>query len=331
MKRPWILALLMLALPVLLTAQGRVNIRLATVAPDGSVWTEDLEQMAAEWQQASNGLVRVRIFPGGTAGDDSKVVDSLRAGARVDAAALTTGLATVDKAFNIFSVPFFFESNAELYAVLEAMESTLTRRLGERGLTFVAWGVGGWVQFFSTEPVRTLDDLRRVKLFTSVGEDDMMQWYKNNGFNPVPSTVPDVLPRLSLGTLTGMPSPPYAALAFQWYTRTPYMLDIEVAPIVGAIVIRTAVWDRIPAPMRAEMRKSARAMEARLKQTIPAQDREAIAEMRRRNLTVTEATGEEWTRIGESLSAEMRGGMVPAEIYDLAKRARDAYRSNRHP
>ena len=43
-------------------------------------------------------------------------------------------------------------------------------------------------------------------------------------------------------------------------------------------------------------------------------------------MTVTKASGPEWRKETESLAATMRGQMVPKDIFDLAVKARDAYR-----
>jgi TRAP-type C4-dicarboxylate transport system substrate-binding protein len=330
MKRLWLVGLsLVLAAPVLLGAQRQVRIRLATEAPAGSLWEVHLKRLAADWRRISDNQVNLMVFAGGSAGDDAKVVSLLRTG-RPEAAALTTGLARIDKAFNVFSLPFFYESNAELFAVVERLEPNLKQRLAQNGLTFVAWGFGGWVQIFSKEPVSTLDDLRHVKLWTSSSEGELLQWYKDNGFTPVPLSVADAMAALSTGRIDAMPSPPYAAMAFQWYNRAPHMLDLEVAPIVGAIVVNTRVWNQVPEAMRARLIDAAAQMDLALRSEIPEQDAEAVTEMRRRGLTVATRSGGGWTELSASLRQSMRGSMVPADVFDSALRARDTYRASDH-
>jgi TRAP-type C4-dicarboxylate transport system substrate-binding protein len=327
MKRVWVMGLsLILAAPVLLAAQRPVRIRLATEAPAGSLWEINLKELAAEWREISDGQINLTIFGGGSAGDDAKVVSLLRTG-RPEAAALTTGLSRVDKAFNVFSLPFFFDSSEEMFAVLDKLEPELKSRLEDNGLTFIAWGFGGWVQVFSKEPVSTLADLRRSKLWTSASEGDLLQWYKDNGFTPVPLSVADAMAALSTGRIDAMPSPAYAAMAFQWYNRAPNMLDLRVAPIVGGIVVSTRVWNQVPAALRPRLLAAAREMDLELRRVIPEQDAEAVDEMTKRGLTVSVKDGTGWDELSASLRESMRGGMVPADIFDMALRERDAYRT----
>ena len=59
------------------------------------------------------------------------------------------------------------------------------KRLEAKGFKLLAWGSGGWVQLFSKMPIKTLDEVKKAKIYTSEGDDKMVNWYKNNGFNPV--------------------------------------------------------------------------------------------------------------------------------------------------
>ena len=47
-----------------------ITVKLASLAPDGSVWDLAIEEMGAEWSDATDGRVRLRVYPGGVAGDE---------------------------------------------------------------------------------------------------------------------------------------------------------------------------------------------------------------------------------------------------------------------
>jgi TRAP-type C4-dicarboxylate transport system substrate-binding protein len=331
MKRLWY-ACLMLALAVAAArpiAQGRVVLRMATLVPDGSIWDRNLKIMASEWQKISAGRVAVTVFPSGQMGDEKEIVRRMRF-ENPQAAALTIiGLAEVDPAFNVFSMPFFFDSYDELYYVLDQMTAMLTQRLDQKNMVFIAWGHGGWAQVFTTKPVKTLNDLKQIKLFTSAGDEAMVQWYKENGFQPRPLAMTDILTGLTSGMIEGLPAPPTAANAFQWFRQTKFMLNLGIAPVVGAVVVTKKTWSSLPEADRAKFLESAKAMETRLEGEIPKQDTASIEEMKKRGLTVTNAEGPEWKTIAQSFSKTMRGGMVPADVYDIAVKERDAFRQKK--
>ena len=105
----------------------------------------------------------LRIYPGGVAGDEPDVVRKMRIG-QLHAAALTTaGLADIDPAFQMFNIPMFFDSYPELYAVLDKMEPLLKQRLEAKGFVLLNWGHGGWVHFFTKQPVDNIDALKKTQ------------------------------------------------------------------------------------------------------------------------------------------------------------------------
>ncbi|MBI2461200.1 MAG: TRAP transporter substrate-binding protein DctP, partial [Candidatus Rokubacteria bacterium] len=75
---------LLLAAPV---HARTLTIKLGTLAPEGSSFYRLIRDMAEAWQEASGGRIRVRIYPGGVAGDDPDMVRKMRVGQLQAAAA----------------------------------------------------------------------------------------------------------------------------------------------------------------------------------------------------------------------------------------------------
>ena len=310
----------------LLLAQ-RTNLRLGTVLPANSVWDRSLKQMASDWRAGTDDRVRLRILSGGSTGDEATILRRMKLG-RPQVAALTL-LGQVHDAFNVFGIPFFYESDAEALHVLEQLTPRLKTALANEGLILLNWGHGGWTHIFSADPVATLADLKRTKIFTSSGDDGMVRWYKENGFQPVPLAVTDILMGLNTGLIDSYPSPPYGALVFQWYRRTPHMLGIPLSPVFGATVISERAWREIGEADQATLLESAQTTQEHLFSVVPEQDREAVAEMEKRGLIVASvdtAASVEFRAAAEEMTTSWRGGMVPTEIYDAALHARNAYR-----
>ena len=182
---------------------------------------------------------------------------------------------------------------------------------------------------FTKKPVQTVDDLKKIKLYTSAGNDRMVQWFKANGFEPRAMAMTDIMTGLTTGMIEGLPTPPLAAMLFQWYRQTPYMLDIGLAPIIGANVITKKAWAAIPDADKPKLVTAAVAVEKRLQADVPKQDADAVAAMMKQGLTVTKATGPEWRTQLDELAKTMRGEMVPSDIFDLAVKARDEFRKNK--
>ncbi len=321
---------LVLAITMTLSAQSRVTVKLATIVPATSLWGKALSQMKAEWARATDGRVALNIFAGGSQGDDVRAMQKMRVGA-LQAAALSTGLSRIDDAFNIFSVPFFFESYEELAHVLQELAPELQDRLEAKGYILLNWGYGGWAQVFTRDRVATVAELKAARIFTGMGDDRMVQLYKRNGFEPQALAATDIPTGLKTGMIDALPTTPLAALSFQWYSDIPFMLEAAIAPAVGATIMTQRAWNRVSESDRAALIESARRLEQRLLEAVPDQDRNAVEQMKARGLTVVavDATGAEWKGVADAFAESMRGTMVPPDVLDAATRARDAFRSSR--
>jgi TRAP-type C4-dicarboxylate transport system substrate-binding protein len=309
-------------------------IKLATQAPTGTIWEKELRNLGNAWRLGTNGRVTLSVFPDGSTGSESSTVTKMSFGT-IQAALLTAGgLSNIDPAFNVFTIPFFFETDAEEQAVQTKLEPTLEQTLQKKGFHFLCWGTGGWVQIFSKKPLKTLADVKAAKLYVSSDDAAMQQWYTDNGFHPKPFTLADIATQLKLpdGQIDTAPNTPYLALLTQIYMNAKYMLDVHLAPLVGAVVITTKVWNQMTPEDQAKMTEAARAMETKIRADSPDEDKQSIDAMTTHGLQVIRpdpaATAEihaEATKLG----ATMRGKMVPADIYDLAAQARDVVRSGR--
>lgn len=312
-------------------ARAATAIKLATLVPDGSVWDLALKEMGAEWQRVTNGDVTLRIYPGGVAGDDSDIVRKIRIG-QLQAGALTVaGLAEIDPAFNALAIPLFFDSYDELFFVIDRLEPMLSAKLEAQGFQLLNWGHGGWAHFFSKEPITSVEDLQRMKIFTWAGDQRMVEWWKSRGFQPVPLAMTDIPTGLQTGMIDALPTTPLAALSLQWFRQTPYMHSLGLAPVVGAVVVSTRAWEKLPADQRAAMLEAARAAGKKLQEEVPVQDERAIEEMKSRGLTVTGGEEAVWRSEGQTFADSMRGKMVSPEVFDQVLAARTAFRESRQP
>jgi len=332
-RGPTLLCTLTLALAATASAAA-TTVDLATLAPDGSPWHKQLERMGHDWQQGTDGRVRLRIFPGGVAGDDPAIVRKIRIGRLSAGAVSIVGLAEMDSAFEVFSIPLFFDSYEEFAYVLDRLAPTLAARLEEKGFVLLHWIHGGWVHIFSKRRIESVEDLKTVKMFTSAGSHQMAQIWQENGFKAVPLATTDVLTGLQTGMIEGLPAPPVGALAMQWFRHTPYMLEPGVAPLVGATIVSERTWKRISEADREVLRRAAEQTEARLAVEIPEKDRSSVEEMEKRGLQVIRVDagegGAQWRSTAEAFAGRMRG-FVPTDVLDLALRYRKEFRGRSEP
>jgi TRAP-type C4-dicarboxylate transport system substrate-binding protein len=309
------------------------RIKLATLAPTGSTYHKSLLNLKDAWKKLSNGTVDLVVYADGKLGGEADTVSLMNVNS-IQAAMLTgVGLAEIEPGVaGLQSIPMGFRNFDEVDYVGEKLRPMLEERLAAKGFVVLFWSDAGWVRFFSKKPVAHPDDLKKLKLFTWAGSPDQVQIYKSAGFNATPLETADILPSLQTGLIDATPAPPVFALASQIDTRAPYMLEINWAPLVGACVVRKPVWDKLPADLRQRMLEAATATGKEIKESGRKESEESVRAMEKRGLKVTRMTPElesEWRTAAEAAYPQIRGRLVPADIFDEALRLIKEYRTSR--
>ena len=315
-------------------AAETVKIKLATLAPTGSSFFKSLQNLREAWRKASNGSVDLIIYGDGKLGGESDTVGLMGVNS-VQAAMLTmVGLGEIEPGVEgLQSIPMGFRDLAAVEYVGRKLQPMLEERLLKKGFVVLFWSDAGWVRFFSKQPVTTPDDLKRLKLFVWAGNPDTLRLYKSAGFNPVPLETADIVPGLQTGLIEATPAPPVFALATQIDGRAPYMLELNWGPLVGAVVVRKATWEKIPEALRAELLKAAATVGTEIKAAGRKESDEAVKAMEKRGLKVTKVTPEvaaAWRKAAEATYPQIRGKIIPAEIFDQAMALIKEYEST-HP
>ena len=309
-----------------------VTVKMATLVPQGSSWHRILQEMGEEWKAASGGKVTVRLYPGGVAGDDPDVVRKMRLGT-LNAGVLTAaGLAEIDKSIFALGVPLMYDSYDEVYGVLEKLRPGLESKLQAKGFVVLAWADGGWVRYFSQKPVAKPDDLRALKLFSWAGDPQAIELLKAARFNPVPLPSTELATALQTGLVQAFGAPPGVALIAQYYNHAKFMTDLDWQMLLGAFVIDKDTWEQIPADVQGKLRAAAEKAGRRLREEIRTGAGRDVEAMKKRGLTVVPvdaAARRQWQQLTESLYPKVRGTIVPADAFDAALRARDAWRAAR--
>jgi TRAP-type C4-dicarboxylate transport system substrate-binding protein len=324
-------AALTVAVAVPLAAAGPVRIKLGTLAPENSPWTGALKSMGASWSKATENRVSLTVYAGTIPSESNAIarmaVDGLQA-----ATLMVAGLAELDDAFNVFAIPFFFESDAELVHVQQKLTPVLQEKLAAKKLHLINWGNGGWVRMFSKNPVRTVAELKAAKLYTTEGDERFVRWYASNGFNAVPLAPGEIPKQLKLptGAINAAPMPPVYAVALQVFRDAPYMLDLPVAPLVGATVMTDTAWQKIEPADREKILEVARQMEKQIGEQAPALDAKSIDEMKKtgalKPVALDVKDSATFRATVDKMTNSQRGVLVPPDVFDLAVKERDAYR-----
>ncbi len=316
MKHALLVLVTLAALGAAAQAQD-VQIKLGTLAPEGSPWHSILRDMSEEWKTVLGGKLRFRIYPGGVAGDEPDMVRKMRVG-ELHAAALTgVGLSEIAPEIMVLQLPLLIRSDEELDYVREKMAPEMEARLLMKGFVVVNWGEAGWVHFFGQVPVVSLDDLQKVKLMVWSGNSGELAAWKNVGANPVPLPATEMHAGLKSGLITAFATTPLAALSFQWFGSAPEMSDMRWAPLIGATVVTQKQWNALPEASRPALLLSGGKAGALFRTETRKRSVEAVDAMKNIRLTVHHASPEDvarWEKQARLAWPKLMGKAYPPEL-----------------
>ena len=316
--------------PNVLSAQAPIRIRLGTLAPQGSSYHRILQEMGEKWKTATNGQVQLTIYAG-TMGSELELVRRMRAG-QLQAAAITTqGISSIDPGVAALqSMPMMFRTRDELDYVKDKLEPTLAKRLDAKGFKALFWADAGWVRFFTRQRVDRPDQFKHLRIFVTAGETEQFDLMKSAGYSPVALEWAAAHTALQTKMIDAVPSIPYFALATQVYTIANYMIDVNWAPVVGALVINKKTWDAMSPATQSTLMTIAKESGVQFQAQGRKESDEAAAAMQKRGLTVVPvppALLAQWQTSTEQLYPRIRGGLVPTDMFDEVVRLLKEYRS----
>jgi TRAP-type C4-dicarboxylate transport system substrate-binding protein len=262
------------------TAHGQaINLKMAVDAPRNSPWGQSLERMAAEWRRISGGRVNLTVYAG-TQGNDSQIIQKMRFG--LDAGVFpSTGLSLVYDDILALSIPSLIRDETELQLVLKELDPSFRSGLADKGYALVSYSYSGWVRIFSRRPIANPSSLAGLKVAVIAGDTKISRMLQSAGAIPVAVDTQGFVGQVATGAIDALLLSPVLVQA-QWSflkTYIPYMTDFRVSPFIGAIIMNTRSWERIPATMRPQLVEAADRVSADMAREINRLEEVAIRTM----------------------------------------------------
>ena len=222
------------------------ELKLATLAPDGSSWMNSFRAAADAVNEQTEGAVRIRFYPGGVMGDASTVMRRMRLG-QLHGGAFTLGdLAVVAPATNLYSLPFQFRNAEELAGLRDEFDPLILDALREGGMIAPAISSGGFAYLFSTDSIASTEDVSsRLRVWAPEGDDLSRRVLERIGATAVPLSMAEVYTGLQTGTINTFANTTSGAIILQWHSRASYMLDLPVLMTFGTIAVDRRAFERL--------------------------------------------------------------------------------------
>ena len=330
--------MLWLALCLVLTGPahgGNAHVlKFATLAPPGSTWMNILQDWGDEVARRSEGRLRFKFYPGGVQGDEPDVLKKMRFNQLQGGAFTGYGIGRIYSPARVMELPFLFRSFEEIDHVRSHFMPEFEQGFHNQGYELLGWMEVGFVHMFSRHPIASIEDMRRHRVWLWQGDPMGQAFFDASGISPVPLSIMDVYTSLSTGLVDTVYCTPLAAIALQWFTRTPYVSEVALTNAMGGLVVTRRFFDRLPADLRMLLRETGRATGERLVAETRRDNETSLAELRRRGLEfvppgqgMSEA---ELEALRDRAAARLsESGYIPATLIERTRRLLSDFRGAR--
>jgi TRAP-type C4-dicarboxylate transport system substrate-binding protein len=240
----------------------------------------------------------------------------------IQAAIFTSfGLSSISSSIMTMSAPFLIRTPEELDAVMNEVQKDLEDRLNSGDFFIVAWSRAGFVNIFSRDPVLVPDDLKRQKIASNAEAAEMNTAFKTMGYQVVETDWIDVGTKLATGAVMAIYQSPAGVAAFQLHTYIKNMLAVNMASVLGGIVMNQVTWKKIGSlntRYQQELLRTTRQIAEGLDESMQKTLTDAVNSMTRQGLRVNRPTAAQeqlWFNDVERVIPGLLGTTYDRQLY----------------
>lgn len=306
-------------------------LKIATVAPEGSKWMEEMRAGASEIKERTDGRVQIKYYGGGIMGNDTKVLGKIRIGNLHGGAFTPSALQNIYPEISLYGLPLTFDSEEEAAYVRSRLDQTITDGLAKKGFVSFGFAATGFAIIMSNEPVRGLDDLKGKRVW--VPEGDTISYASMEALSLSPVTLPltDVLTGLQTGLIDIVAMSPIGALVLQWHTKVKYVTEMPLVYTVGFMAVQEKAFNKVSAADQAVVREVMTRIYSKFDQVNLVDNKEALAALLNTGIKSIVPDQEEFVEIRNRLQQSNRDmaqqGEFSIELYDEMMSYVQEYRS----
>jgi TRAP-type C4-dicarboxylate transport system substrate-binding protein len=314
------LSLLCLVSPAL--GAPKYTIKIATVAPTGTTWVNELEKTNQALLKASGGELGFQIYAGGVLGDESDVVRKMRIG-QVQAVAFTgMGLGEILPEVRVLDLPFLAQTDAQVDRLTDKLFDHFDRSYREKGSVLLGFVPVGFVYMLSETPIRSIEDLKKTKMWIWEGDPLARSLFQAAGVSGIPLSLPDVLTSLQTKLINAVYGTPLAVIALQWHTKVHWRTDLAITHSTGGLLITQVAFSKLPEKYQALLKSESLSLCKRLADVGRKENAEALKVLEKegiRTAAVQSKDREAFEALAPKVAQAQVGKLFSAELLNQAR------------
>jgi tripartite ATP-independent transporter DctP family solute receptor len=245
------------------------TLKAADVHPAGYPTVAAVESMGKKLEAATNGRIKVQMFPGGVLGGEKEMIEQTQVGAIHLLRTSLGPIGPVVPEVNVFNMPFVFRSQAHVRAVLDGPIGTeMLDKISASPARMVAlaWMDSGSRSLYTKKPVRTPADLKGLKI-RMMGNPLFVDTMNAMGGNGISMGYGEVFSALQTNVVDGAENnPPSFFTSNHYNTGAKYYAQTHHLMIPEILVMSKVTWDKLSKDDQALVKKLAR--EAQMEQRV---------------------------------------------------------------
>lgn len=287
-----------------------LEIKFATVAPEGSTWMNVMQELNDTIMEKTTGAVKFKFYPGGVAGDENDVLRKMEINQLHAAGFTSQGLGEIVKEVRILNVPLLIKNEEEVDYIFSKMGAYFEKQFEKKGFIVLGWPEVGFAYVFSKKKIDSIESFKKIKMWIW-GEDVLVNTlFRNIGVVPIPLSLIDVMQSLQTGMIEGVYGSPLSAIAMQWQTMVKYMLDMKIAYVPGGVLIKKNIWNKIPEKYRPIIMEESRKSFNKLTQLSRKENKEAMDALKKSGVIFTYINNETDIKLFEEISKKTADDLI---------------------
>ncbi|MBD8525302.1 TRAP transporter substrate-binding protein DctP [Pseudomarimonas arenosa] len=226
-------------------AHAAQTLKIATVAPEGSLWMTEMRASAERAEQATEGRVKIKFYPGGVMGNDATVLRKIKLGQLHGGALTGSELGGLSKNAQLYGLPFLFDDPAEIKPIRQQFDQYIRHDLNKAGYAVLSMTGVGFAYLMSSDDVGSREALEGRKIWVPQNDVIAERTFRAGGVSPIPLALPDVFTGLQTGLIDTVANTTSGAIALQWHSKMRRLLDLPLSYILGYVVIDQRAWNKI--------------------------------------------------------------------------------------